>query len=475
MRRRIRAIGSVAPEKVADLVIEGRDRLVMPGLVNAHIHSWETFLKGRYDNMPLEIWMLYAYPILGCTPLADRVIYLRSLLCGIECLKAGITTIIDDVIEMPGQNLEQIEAVVRAYEELGIRAGVSGHIINIPLLDTLPYAGDILPRELLTQAKRRRPLTAEEFLGFSREAIARFHGRAGRLRYVLGPGGPQRCTPDLLVGAHELAHSADAAFHLHVLETKVQAMAGKEIYGKSLVQYLHELGVLSDRTTMAHSIWVTDADIELMGAAAASVVHNPKSNTKLGSGIMPYRKLLDGGVNVALGSDGVASNDTPRMFDVMNLTALMHKVTTPDRKKWPTADEVLRCATIGGARSAMLQDEIGSLEPGKKADMILLDLRTLNFTPLNDLRNQLIYCENGSSIEQVIVNGEVVVRNGALTKVDEADVLAELRDHLPEFRKHYAKIEALNRVFEPYFEEMCKRCADQRIAINRYSNEPAEW
>jgi len=251
---RIREIGSVAPAQVADLVIEGRDRLVMPGLVNAHIHSWETFLKGRYDNMPLEIWMLYAYPILGCTPLADRVIYLRSLLCGIECLKAGITTIIDDVIEMPGQNLEQIETVAKAYEELGIRAGVSGHIINIPLIDTLPYAADILPRELLAQAKRRRPLTAEEFLGFSREAIARFHGRAGRLRYVLGPGGPQRCTPDLLVGAHELAHAADVAFHLHVLETKVQAMAGKEIYGKSLVQHLHELGVLSDRTTMAHAI-----------------------------------------------------------------------------------------------------------------------------------------------------------------------------------------------------------------------------
>ncbi|MFI4987793.1 MAG: amidohydrolase family protein [Alphaproteobacteria bacterium] len=472
---RIRALGALAPSTYADTVIDGRDRLVMPGLVNGHIHSWETFLKGRYDNMPLEIWMLYSYPILGCTPLSNRVIHLRSLLCAIESLKAGVTTILDDVIEMPGQNLEQIEAVANAYDAVGIRAGVSGHIINIPLIDTLPYTSDILPKDMLGEAKRKRPLTAEEFLAFSREAIARFHGRSGRLRYVLGPGGPQRCTPDLLIGAHELAKSADAAYHLHVLETKVQAVAGREIYGRSLVAYLHELGVLSERTTMAHSIWLTDADIAMMGAARASVVHNPKSNTKLGSGIMPFRKLLEGGVNVALGTDGVASNDTPRLFDVMNLAALMHKVTSPDRRKWPTAAEVLRCATMGGARSAMLHNETGSLEPGKKADMIVLNLRTLNFTPLNDIRNQLVYCENGTSIEQVIVNGEVVVHEGRMTRVDEAEIMAELRDYLPAFQSHYAEIEELNRAFEPYFDEMCRRCAQQSLGINRYANEPADW
>ncbi|HLI11636.1 MAG TPA: amidohydrolase [Alphaproteobacteria bacterium] len=471
----ISEVGDVASKRDADIVLDGRGRLVMPGLVNAHIHSWETFLKGRYDNMPLEIWMLYAYPILGCSPLSDRVIYLRTMLCGIECLKAGVTTILDDVIEMPGQNLEQLGAVFRAYEVLGVRAGVSGHIINIPLVDTLPYTSELFPPALLSQARRKRPLTAAEFLDFSKEAIRRFHGKAdGRLRYVLGPGGPQRCTPDLLIGAHELARAADTAYHLHVLETKVQAVAGREFYGKSLVQHLYDLDVLSERTTMAHSIWVTDADIEMMGAAKSSVVHNPKSNTKLGSGIMPYRKLLEAGVNVALGSDGVASNDTPRMFDVMNLAALLHKVTTPDRSRWPTADEILRCATIGGARSAMLHGEVGSLEPGKKADMIVLNLRSLNFLPLNDIRNQLVYCENGASIERVIVNGEVVVENGSLTRINEADILAEIEKYLPEFQKHYAEIEAMNRAFEPCLERMYRRCAEQQIGINRYGSQPSD-
>jgi cytosine/adenosine deaminase-related metal-dependent hydrolase len=233
--------------------------------------------------------------------------------------------------------------------------------------------------------------------------------------------------------------------------------------------------VLSERTTMAHGIWLTDADIERLGAARASVVHNPKSNTKLGSGIMPFRKLLDAGVNVALGSDGVASNDTPRMFDVMNMAALVHKVTTPDRRKWPTADEILYAATVAGARSAMIGNETGSLEPGKKADMVILNMRSFNFTPLNDVRNQLVYCENGASVEKVIVDGEVVVEDNRLTRIDEAEIMRELRSHLPDFQRHYAQVEALNRVFEPYFEELCRRCAHREMPVNRYGAVPSEW
>ena len=177
----IRSVGKVVPPDAPHVTIDGRDRLVIPGLVNAHIHSWETLLKGRYDNMPLEIWMLYAYPILGCTPLSDRLIYLRSLLCAAESLKAGVTTLLDDVIEMPGQSLAQIEMVADAYDDIGIRAGIAGHIINIPLVETLPFTGELLPKELLAQARQKPVVTAQAFLDFSREAIRRFHGRAGRL------------------------------------------------------------------------------------------------------------------------------------------------------------------------------------------------------------------------------------------------------------------------------------------------------
>jgi cytosine/adenosine deaminase-related metal-dependent hydrolase len=472
---RIARVGGDLDPAGVDEVIDGRDRLVMPGLVNAHLHSWEALFKGRYDNMPLELWMLYSYPILGLKPLPDRLIYLRTMLVAIESLKNGVTCVLDDVLEMPGQSLDQLGQVFRAYEETGIRANCSGHIINKFFTDTVPYANELLPDELKRKVREAPPPSTEQYLDFCREAISRFHGRAGRLRYVIAPSGPQRCTEDLLVAADELSREHGTTYHIHILETKTQAITGREFYGKTLIRYMHDIGVLNERTTIAHSIWVTDEDIGLMADAKCSISHNAISNQKLGAGIAPFRKLVDAGVNVALGTDGISSNDTPRIFDVMHVAALLHKVTTPDYTKWPNASEILRCATIGGARSAFVHDETGSLEPGKKADMLVLKLKSLNFTPLNDVRNHLVYCENGNSIERVIVNGEVVVQDGRMTKVDEEALLEELRGYMPEFQAQHARVEQINAEFEPYFAEIHRRCCAQPLPINRYSGDEREW
>lgn len=471
----ISKIGTDLRDVQADRVIDGRDRLVIPGLVNAHVHSWEAMFKGRYDNMPLELWMLYSYPILGCTPLPERLIYLRTMLVGMEALRTGVTSVVDDIIELPTQDMNALQAVFQAYDDVGIRANVSGHIINRPFTDTIPFTNEMLPEALHAQVRDLPVRTTDEYLAFAKEALSRFHGRSGRLRYVIAPSGPQRCTEDLLVAASELSREYQTTYHIHILETKVQAVTGQEFYGKTLVRYMHDIGALSDRTTIAHSIWVTDEDIELMAAAGCSVAHNPISNQKLGAGIAPFRKLRDAGVTVALGSDGISSNDTPRIFDVMHAAALLHKVTTPVYSRWPTASEILEAATISGARSAYTHDHTGSLEVGKKADLVVLDTRTINFTPLNDVRNHLVYCENGTSVETVIVNGDVVVENGQLTRVDEAALLEELRGYLPEFQKHQAEIEALNRQFEPHFAEIHKRCCTMDVGLNRYSANEREW
>lgn len=458
-----------------DQVIDGRDRLVMPGLVNAHVHSWEAPFKGRYDNMPLELWMLYCYPVLGLDPLPEHLIYLRTMLVGIESLKNGVTCVLDDVIEMPGQSLGALGAVFKAYEELGIRANCSGNIINKSYIDTIPYTEELLPTELKQAAKETPPPSTESYLEFAKEAISRFHDKAGRLRYVIAPSGPQRCTDDLLIGADELSREHETPYHIHILETKTQAVTGQEFYGKTLIRYMQDLGVLNERTAIAHSVWVTDEDIELMGAANCSVAHNAISNQKLGAGIAPFRKLLDAGVNVGLGTDGISTNDTARMFDVMKSAALLHKVTSPDYTKWPNATEIIRAATIGGARSAFIHEQTGSLERGKKADLLILNMKSLNFTPLNDIRNHVTYCEDGSSIEKVIVNGEIVVEEGKLTRVDEEALLEELRGYMPEFQSHHAKVEELNRQFEPYFTEIHRRCCAQPIGINLYSGNEQDW
>jgi 5-methylthioadenosine/S-adenosylhomocysteine deaminase len=472
---RIAAVGQNVPAPDGVQVIDGTDRLVMPGLVNGHLHSWEAMFKGRYDNMPLELWMLYSYPILGCTPLDARLIYLRTMLVGIESLKNGVTCVVDDIIEMPGQSMEALSAAFQAYDDLGMRANVSGNIMNKPFTDTIPYANEVLPKKLLEQVNKLTPPTTQDFIDFSKEALSRFQDKNGRLRYVIAPSGPQRCTDDLLAAAHELALKHGTPYHIHILETKTQAVTGREFYGKTLIRHMHDIGALSERTTIAHSVWVTDDDIELMGKARCSVAHNPISNQKLGAGIAPFRKLMDAGVNVALGTDGICSNDTARMLDVMHVAAILHKVTSPNYKLWPTADEVLRAATIGGARSAMIHDQVGSLEVGKKADLVIFNTKSINFTPLNDLRNHVVYCENGASITTVIVNGEIVVKDGALTRVNETALLDELRSYVPEFQKHHAQVEALNREFEPYFAQIHRRCCEQDVGINRYSSSETEW
>jgi 5-methylthioadenosine/S-adenosylhomocysteine deaminase len=472
---RIAAIGAALPEAPDGRVIDGRGKLVMPGLINGHMHSSEALFKGRYDNLPLELWMLYSYPILGGAPPSDRLIYLRSILCAIESLKNGVTTVTDDVSESGGQTLDQLGAVFAAYDDAGIRATVSGHIIDRPFIDTVPFAEELLPAALKARVRAIAPPTVAAYEGFCKEAFARFQDRAGRLRFMIAPSAPQRCTEALMQAADALARAHGSPFHTHILETKVQAVTGPVFHGKTLIRYMSDLGLLHQGTTIAHSIWVTDEDIAMMGDAGCSIVHNAISNQKLGAGIAPLRSLLDSGVTVALGSDGICSNDTPRMFDVMHAAALLHSVSTPDYTTWISAAEILKAATIGGARSALLDREIGSLEPGKRADLIILDMSSATFTPLNDILNHLVYCENGSSIDSVMVNGDIVVQDGRLTRVNEADLLAELREAWLEYRPAHMAVEAANSEFVPAFAEIHRRCTSMDIGINRYGSDRPAW
>ena len=468
---RIAAIGETAADVEADRVISGQGKLVIPGLINGHIHTPEAFAKGRYDNMPLELWMTLAYGILGAAELTPRMIYLRSALCAMDAIKTGVTFFSDDILEFPLQSMESIGAVFQAYEDVGLRASISGHVINIKLPDSIVYLNDLLPGDLKREIDEMVPPTADEFAAFCEEAFSLYHNRAGRLRFMPAPSGPQRCTEPLMRAADEFARANGLPFHTHILESKVQAVTGRELYGKTLIQYMHDLGLLNRNTTIAHGIWLTDDDIALMGEARCSVVHNALSNLKLGSGICAVRRLLDSGVNLALGSDGISTSDTPRMFSVMQCAGLMHNISSPDNAYWLEAHEVLHAATLGGAYSVLMEDEIGSLEAGKRADMAILDMRTANFTPLNDVRNHLVYCENGSSVETVIVNGEIMVEDGRLTRVDEEALMDELRDMMPAIKADQERLEAKNKAFIPPLAEVWRRCAETDIGINRWGSD----
>jgi 5-methylthioadenosine/S-adenosylhomocysteine deaminase len=274
-----------------------------------------------------------------------------------------------------------------------------------------------MPADMQAKLDTGTPITGAAYADYCEAAFAAFDGRAGRLRYMISPSAPQRCTVDLLEACADLARRHAVPFHTHVLETKTQAVTGPELYGRSLVRYMHDLGLLNRNVTMAHSVWVNDDDMALMGAAGLSIVHNAISNQKLGAGVAPIRRLLDNGITVALGTDGASSNDTLRMFDVMRVAALVHGVSGPDYERWLSSTDILRAATIDGARSAMLETETGSLEVGKKADLLILRTTGIAWTPLNDVRRHLVYAENGASIDIVMVDGAVVVRDGRLTTI----------------------------------------------------------
>ena len=467
----IKAIGpnlNAAPDAE---IIDGRGKLVMPGLVNSHTHSSETFFRGRYQGMPLEIWLLYAYPLLMNGPIGKRLLYLRSLLLAMESLRNGVTTFCDDFFDPPAHDLDRLGTVFQAYEDAGIRANVSSAVMNIHPLDALPYAREIMPRHLQDQLDFGPPVAADAYIDYCKSAFSSLHGRAGRLNFMIAPSAPQRCTRELMLACVDLAVDKGVPYHTHVLETKTQAVTGHEFYGKTLVAYMHDLGLLKRNTTFAHSVWVSDADMAMMGAAGISIAHNAVSNQKLGAGISPIRRLLDAGVTIGLGTDGVSSNDTSRIFDVMRVAGLVHSVSGPDYGKWVKAEEILRMATIGGARSAMLEDVTGSLEIGKAADLLILNLNSYAFMPLNDVAKHLVYSENGSSIETVMVAGRAVVQGGRSTTGDEGDIFAEINELMPAHLAEHAALERRNSAFEPVMAEIHRRATLQDVGLNRYQGD----
>ncbi len=224
---------------------------------------------------------------------------------------------------------------------------------------------------------------------------------------------------------------------------------------------MHDLGLLTRNVAIAHSVWVADEDMRLMGEAGCSIAHNAVSNLKLGSGVAPLRRLMEAGVNVALGTDGASSNDTLRIFDVMRVAALLHSATGPDFSRWLAATDILRAATLGGAYAAMLEHETGSLEVGKRADLIMLRTDTLPFTPMNDLCKHLVFAENGSSLELVMVNGTILVRESKLTQIDEDEIFVKSakpsRPILPRIRRSRTAIARSSPIWRRF--TAARRCA----------------
>ena len=410
-------------------ILDASGHLVIPGLINAHTHGRENLLKGLVDNRPLEAWLLQLAALSDERSPEDQ--YVSVALGAIEMLKHGATSTYELFTNIPVITPEAIAAVLQAYSDVGLRAVVAPSVADIPYHRTIPGFTERLEPSLLRTLDELFPLRdGHELLRIVEHAVTDWRTRSGEslVRIAIAPVIPERCSDEFLAACRDLAEAHALPLHTHLMESKLQAVERYRRDGCSTPTVLDRLGLLTPRTSLAHAIWVTDADIELIGRRGCAVVHNPLSNLKLGSGLMPMRKMLEQHVHLAIGTDGCASADHQNLFEAIKLAAYLHRPFEPDYEAWPRAAQVLEAAWEGGAHTLGVGGKLGRIMPGYLADIVLLDLDSEALTPLNHATNQLVMCENGQSVRTVIVNGQIVLDHGETTLVDAAVIRARARE-----------------------------------------------
>src|SRR5918994_1968630 len=409
------------PRGPFDRSIEGGRMIAMPGMINSHCHSPANLVRGLMPSKPLEIWR--AYYRASLRDMLEEDFYASALLGGMEMLKSGTTTVLDHFFGNQACRFMGAGAAIQAMRDLGLR-----HVVALTLSDrnyeeTIPL-GNVAaaPDDEIKRMSQSEAKATQAWLDDCESFIETFHAPEKLTTACPGPSAVQRCTDQLLVKAAEMARRKSLPMHIHLAETKAQQLVGRQLYGTSLLQHLESLNVLDSNVSLAHSIWIDAGDVELFAGRGVTAVHNPASNLRLGSGLAPVTRYLAAGARVALGTDGAASNDSQNMFDAIRLSALIHNQAGTDFAQWISPPQALRMATVNGARAFGL--DAGVLATGKLADITLLRRDTPAFTPLNDVTGQLVFCENGSSVDTVIVDGQIVVESGRLTCMDEQEVLA---------------------------------------------------
>lgn len=411
---RIAAIASHL--EVVGTPVNGEHKLLLPGFVNAHTHSSEMWQRGLIPPVPLELWIAELYDFV---PLDPEQIYLSAWGTAVETLLSGGTCVVDHLVPIIGQELESVAAAVRAYQEVGIRAFIGPLIQDEPLASSIPTGG-------LEKSHQNFFRSTAATLDLMQDLVNRFHQPEAGINIMVAPTGLQLCSDALFQGCAELSDRHNLCRHAHLLETRAQEMLAQEKYGTSGVEHLKNLGYLSPRTSLAHCVWLTERDTEILAATQATVVHNPLSNLRLGSGIAPILKYLRAGVNVAFGCDGAASNDSQDLLEAVKIGSILHNVTDPDYRNWLTPRQSIQLAALGGAKGLNLADQIGSLTIGKQADLVLYDLTSLSLLPQTDPIGLLVLGRPAQAVDSVWVQGRRVVAEGKIITADTDELRRQL-------------------------------------------------
>ncbi len=385
---KIAYIGS--EEIVSNKTIDGSGHIAVPGMVNAHTHAAMTLLRSYADDMILMDWLENKiWPVEALMTKAD--IYWGTMLAVVEMIKSGTTTFADMYADM--------EKVAEVVEETGIRASLSRGLIGV-----VPEAATKLQENI--------------------QLFKDWHGKAdGRIQVMMGPHAPYTCPPEYLKKVIAAAGELGSEIHMHLSETKNEVSNCLKEYGLTPIALMDKLGMFEVGTLAAHCVHVTPEDIKIMAKKYVRVVHNPQSNLKLASGIAPIPAMLENGITVALGTDGVSSNNNLDMLEEARLAAFIHKNATGDPTVIP-ATTALKMATVNGAHAVGFKD-LGELKIGQKADIVLYDMNKPYWYPRYDRTSSFIYAANSSDADTVLVDGKVVLENGQFLTIDVDKVYAE--------------------------------------------------
>jgi len=461
---RITAVGPrLAPEGNVE-VLEASGRLVVPGLINAHYHSHDTLCRGLFEELPLEMWLLYTLPMGQNRSLEE--VRARTLVGALESLRCGITTV-QDMLGLTPLNDRYTDTVLSAYREAGIRVVFSPMVSDVPPIAMVRHR-DSLPADV-QEMLGVMSLPMGEQLDYLEHQFKHRPAR-GTLHWAVAPFAPQRCTPKMLAALAELADRHDLSIYTHVYETKGQALIARELFGEhngSLISYLERAGMLGPRLNIVHSVWITRQEAERMAAAGAGIVLNHLSNFKLKSGIAPVCDLRESGVRLGLGCDNCSGSDVQSVFQAMKMFCLLAAVSEPEPGPG-LAHEVLRHATLGNARTAGLDRQLGAIRPGYKADLILIDLDDVAYLPYNSAARQLVYTESGRGVETVIVDGRVVIKDRKVKTIDEDALRREVAGLMRHFIADYDAVAASRKRALPFMLEAHRKVWRADIGMSRF-------
>ena len=397
-------IADYIDDKNIEKIIDAEGKILLPGLVNTHTHLSMTLFRGLADDLSLDSWLNdHIWPIEA--NLNSDYCYIGALLGAVELIKSGTTTFSDMYFYM--------EDVARAVEESGIRAALSYGMIDF---------GD--------EQKRASEIESNMELYKSCNNMA-----DGRIKVFLGPHSPYTASEELLIQVRQIADEYKIPIHIHVSETQKEIKDSLDEKGLRPFEYLDKIGFLGPDVIAAHCVWLSDEEIEIIKKHDVKISHNPCSNMKLASGIAPISKLIENDICVSIGTDGASSNNNLDLIEELKTASLLQKVSTMDPKVL-NSNQAIEMATIKGAEALGLDSQIGSIEVGKKADIILIDTNSANMTPDSTLiSSNIVYSSNGSNVDTTICNGKILMENKKLTTLDEDEIYAKARQAIKELKE----------------------------------------